>query len=126
MQFIEKVKSGEPVDIDEFTSAKPKAAKTSPSKTPQEPKLKKSANTKIQQMKKGPQMSHPLLPYPQVVASKGSISFQVGKDQLTPFLFDYLSSSDMMPSFTVTQALALERLLVRNPDIPTPDQVRQF
>jgi len=128
MQFIEKVKNGEQVDIEEFSSSKPKASKTSPSSTPQKQQL-----VKVKKTKKVPAVTAPQIfpPLPYSMLQKDSKSFkhqhlQLGKNQLTPFLFDYLSSADMLPSFTITQAIELERLLVRNPDIPTPDQVRLF
>jgi hypothetical protein len=128
IQFIEKVKNGEQVDIEEFSSSKPKASKTSPSSTPQKQQLVKVKKTKKVPVVTAPQI---LTPLPYSMLQKDSKSFkhqhlQLGKNQLTPFLFDYLSSAEMLPSFTITQAIELERLLVRNPDIPTPDQVRLF
>jgi len=50
-------------------------------------------------------------------------SYQLSKDPLIPTLLDYLSSSEMLPNFTMMQAIKLENLLIEHPEIPTPDQV---
>jgi len=43
---------------------------------------------------------------------------------LTPFLFDYLTTtSDLLPDLTVSQAVELEKLIDKSPNVPTPDQV---
>ncbi len=53
-------------------------------------------------------------------------SYQLSKDPLIPTLLDYLSSSEMLPNFSVMQAIMLEKLLIEHPEIPTPDQVNCY
>jgi hypothetical protein len=65
-----------------------------------------------------------LMPIPNITKSLHLQNQSVLRPPLTPFILDYLTTSDKLPDLTISQAIELERLLVKHSDVPTPDQVR--